>query len=35
MAIPEGFGEGVPANGSHADATKPVEEVDLIIIGGE
>jgi len=35
MAIPEGFSEGVHANGSHTGATKPVEEVDLIVIGGE
>ena len=35
MAIPEGFSNGVHANGSHANVTKPVEEYDLIVIGGE
>lgn len=35
MAIPAGFSNGVHAEASRTDSTKPIEEVDLVIIGGE
>ncbi|KAH6616649.1 FAD binding domain-containing protein [Boeremia exigua] len=33
MAIPEGFSNGVHADEHHTDSTKPVEDVDLVIVG--
>lgn len=35
MAIAEGFGSAIQANGSQMDASKSVEEYDLVVVGGE